>query len=164
MKVAGFFKALNMSSSGLSHQRQKLDAIAANIANANTTRTEEGGPYQRKIVISKLNKQADFKTVLNNRKLQMTTSNASHINPGLSRRHVSGKTLQVESEITNDQSPYKKIYNPSHPDADEEGYVLMPNENPLIEMVDLITASRSYEANLTVIEGFKKMAREALEL
>ena len=108
MKVAGFFKALNMSSSGLSHQRQKLDAIAANIANANTTRTEEGGPYQRKIVISKLNKQADFKTVLNNRKLQMTTSNARHINPGLSRRHVSGKSLQVESEITNDQSPYKK--------------------------------------------------------
>ncbi|MCK5075322.1 MAG: hypothetical protein KAR38_03050, partial [Calditrichia bacterium] len=126
--------------------------------------TEEGVPYQRKIVISKLNKQTDFRTVLNKRKLQMTTSNAGHINPGLNRGYVSGKTLQVESEITNDQSPYKKIYNPSHPDADEEGYVLMPNVNPLIEMVDLITASRSYEANLTVIESFKKMAREALEL
>jgi len=164
MKVSGFFTALNMSASGLRNQRQKLDAISANIANVNTTQTDEGGPYRRKVVISRLNKQVQFKDVLSQKKLQMRATSAGHINPGLSRRLSNRQALQVESDVIPDQTPFRKVHNPSHPDADADGYVLMPNVNPLEEMVEMINASRSYEANVTVIEGFKAMAKEALNL
>ncbi len=164
MKTSGFFKALNMSASGLAYQRRKLDAIAENIANVNTTRTAEGGPYRRKVVISKLNKRVGFRDVLRNTGMHMAVSDSRHIRKGNRTLLSTGDDLRVESQVVQDKTPFRKIYDPSHPDADGEGYVLLPNVNPLTEMVDLISASRGYEANLTVVEGFKKMAREALDI
>ena len=138
------FSALRISSSGLSAQRMQMDTIADNIANAETTKTSNGGPYRRKIVSfeENLNKALDSSSYKYTDKLN---------------------GVKV-SKISEDPSALKKVYNPSHPDADSEGYVMMPNVNILNEMVDLISASRAFEANVTAMSSEKQMALKALEI
>jgi flagellar basal-body rod protein FlgC len=129
---------VDVTSNALTAQKLRLDVVAQNIANAQTTRTPDGGPYQRKIV--------SFETEL----LQKTGSGP------LPSIRVSG--------ITNDTSPGQKVYNPQHPDAGPDGLVQMPNVNLAFEMVDLITASRAYEANLSVMKNARGLAQRTLTI
>lgn len=138
------FSALRISSSGLSAERLRMDLIANNIANAETTRTENGGPYRRKVVSFKENLTREL------------DKNTNRYEPKMYGVKV--------GQIREDQSPLRKVYDPSHPDADKDGYVTMPNVNILNEMVDLIAASRAFEANVTAINSEKQMALKALEI
>ncbi|BCW99513.1 MAG: flagellar basal body rod protein FlgC [Armatimonadota bacterium] len=131
--------AFDISAMGLSAQRQRLDVVAENIANVNTTRTPDGGPYRRKQVV--------FETVLAGQGL-----------PGAEPQGV------LVSEVTTDPAPPKTVYEPGHPDADERGFVTLPNVNIVDEMVDLISATRSYEANVTALNATKGMLMKALEI
>lgn len=141
-----FLSSLNISGSGLTAQKLRMDVISQNIANAEVTRTEDGTPYRRKmVVLSSLNEGSSFKDVLDN----ATTVQASGV--------------KVQS-IVEDQSDLVPVYNPSHPDANEEGYVMMPNVNTAQEMVDMLSASRAYEANITAFNATKAMALKALEI
>lgn len=164
MKISNFFTALNISSAGLKAQRKKLDIIAENIANVNTTRTKDGGPYQRQVMVTKAVQVPKFEEVLKSTRVKLRATAPGH-SSGVPRRKVltNGQDAIIPI-VQKDQTPFKKIYDPSHPDADENGYVLLPNVNPLVEMVDLINASRSYEANITVIDSFKEMAKNALDI
>ena len=136
----GVFNTLRISSSGLSAERLRMDTIASNVANVNTTRTESGGPYVRKIAVFEENlKAAKDKTSFN------------------------GNGVKV-SAIVEDTSDLKTMYDPTHPDADENGYVAMPNVNILNEMADMIAATRSYEANVDTLDANKDMYMKALEI
>jgi flagellar basal-body rod protein FlgC len=139
------FSALRISASGLSAERMRMDTIADNIANAETTRTSSGGPYIRKTV--------SFEENLD----KALNSSTNKYEDNLNGVRVS----KISKDMT---SPLKKVYDPSHPDADSEGYVMMPNVNILNEMVDLISASRSFEANVTAMDAEKQMAMKALEI
>lgn len=129
------FSALRISASGLAAERLRMDTIASNIANVSTTRGENGQPYRRKIAVFKEN----FNKELNK-------------NTGSVENNLLGvKAVGIEE----DDSPFKKVYDPSHPDADNDGYVNMPNVNILNEMADMIAATRSYEANVSAINSEK---------
>ncbi len=130
---------IDLSAGALAAQKTRLDIVAQNIANAQTTRTASGGPYQRQIV--------SFETELVRR---------SGGRSPLQTVHVSG--------ITSDRSLGQQVHNPQHPDAGPDGMVTMPNVNISYEMVDLITASRAYEANLSVVKNARNLAMKALEI
>lgn len=144
----GFFSALESSASALTAQRLRIDTISENIANVNTTRTENGTPYRRKTVI--------FEAQDGNTPFSSYLSNAS-------RQLLKSKGVRV-SRIVEDQTPFKMVYDPGHPDADENGMVQMPNVDVVTEMVNMISASRAYEANVTAINATKSMASKALEI
>ncbi|MGI5839078.1 MAG: flagellar basal body rod protein FlgC [bacterium] len=141
-----FFRAIETSASGLTAERLRMDIIANNIANVNTTRTENGGPYQRQMPVFAA--RSGFNNILSR---YLTDGNSS------------GSGVRV-TDIRVDPSPFKYVYNPTHPDADARGYVAMPNVNIVTEMVDMITASRAYEANITAINTAKSMALRSLEI
>ena len=142
------FTGMNINASGMSAERLRLDVISENIANANTTRTKEGGPYVRKNVIftEKVSTADSFGEVLN--------------------RTISGIGNGVKvTAITKDtDTDMNLVYEPSHPDADENGYVTYPNVNVVQEMTDLIDASRSYEANISAFNASKSMATKGLSI
>ena len=142
------FKAMTVSASGLTAERLRMDIISKNIANANTTRTLAGTPYRRQMAVFKEQGAGNnFETMLDKAKGNMTIGNGVEV-----------------SEVVEDQSDFKRVYNPGHPDADDEGYVLMPNVDVVTEMINLMSASRSYEANITAINSAKSMAMKALEI
>lgn len=136
-----FLLCLEISASGLYAQRKRMDVIASNLANIETTRTENGGPYRRRMVVMSTEPVEDFNSILN---------------------------LQVEGvkvdEIVEDKSPFKKVYNPAHPDADEDGYLIKPNVDLIIEMTNMIMARRTFEANLTALKSTRQLAIKALEI
>ena len=138
------FTTFDIAASALKAQRIRLNTISSNLANVETTSTPEGGPYKRKSVY--------FETA----PIRFADQLDRAMNKG-----VSG--VRVRS-ITEDTTPPKRVYNPSHPDADEQGYVAMPNIDVLKEMVDMMSATRSYEANATTIKSAKRMALKALEI
>jgi flagellar basal-body rod protein FlgC len=141
-----FFNILSVGSSGLTSQRIRQEIISSNIANASTTRTAEGGPYVRKdVVFRSANVSSKFGDVL-----------ASH----LGREQIGVKV----AEIIKDQAPPEKRFQPNHPDADAEGFVSYPNVNVIEEMINMVEATRSYEANLSVINSTKSMALGAIDL
>lgn len=150
----GFFDGYNVASSGMSAQRTRINVVSANIANAKTTHTVEGGPYKKQQVVFE-----DVLIASNNKK---TNSNdietTNSINSDLSLRGVG-----VKSIIQSDAKPVMK-YDPTHPDANEQGYVAYPDINPVIEMVDLIEAMRSYEANVTSFNTHKNIDSKTLEI
>lgn len=139
--MSGLFSAMDISASGLSAERLRMETTANNIANANTTRTENGEPYRKKSVV--------FSSM-------MEKAGRWDLASGLTGVEVVG--------IESDQSPFERVYDPSHPHRDADGYVLMPNVKVPNEMVDLITASRSYEANLRSMSMFKEMVEQSLRL
>ena len=149
-----FWDSLRIGSSALSAQRLRLDLISNNIANAETTRTDTGGPYQRQDVIFSTQGQKSFlpALVLANRK--QTEVSAEQANLG---------GVQVASIIT-DAEAGQRVYDPSHPDADKDGYVTYPNVNLVVEMTNMMSATRSYEANLSMIDAAKRMALRALDI
>lgn len=142
------FSSFNINSSGLTAQRYRMDIISQNLANANTTRTEDGTPYRRKVVtFSEKNSQTPFSRVLNS-----TTD------------RYSGTGVKVSGVYDDTWTEMVETYDPSHPDADENGYVTNPNVNIIQEMTDMIDASRAYEANSTAFNASKSMALKGLEM
>lgn len=141
-----FFSSINVSSSALSAERTRMNLISSNLANANATRTPEGGPYKRKdAVFAATPMENRF-----NRALDGATGQ---------------QVRQVEvSQIVEDQNPPRLQYDPGHPDADPQGYVAMPNVNVVEEMADMIGATRAYEANVTAVQAAKSMAMKTLEI
>jgi flagellar basal-body rod protein FlgC len=153
-----FWDSLHISESALSAQRLRLDLIANNIANVETTRTASGGPYQRKDVVFTQQGGNGFTPYFLN--LSHRSNTGSAVSAGLPE---DVKGVQVASIIT-DQTPGPKVYDPTHPDADKEGYVTYPNVNLAVEMTNMLSATRSYEANLSVITAARRMALKALEI
>ena len=138
------FKSMQINASGLSLERLKLDTISTNMANINTTRTENGDPYRRKVVLFRENLVREMKK-----------------GQGIPR--VKSEGVQVTG-VAEDQSEFKLEYNPNHPDADENGYVRLPNVNMVDEMIDLINTQRTYEANITALNTSKSILKKALEI
>ncbi len=144
-----FLDSLDIAGSGLTATRLRMDVISENIANASTTRTESGGPYRRQMVVYQSVKNHSFQQLLNS-----NVTNQSSTSKG-------GVKVQ---EIVEDQSDFTPVYNPSHPDADENGYVMMPNVDPIQEMIDMMAATRAYDLNLSAVNAIKSMASKALEI
>lgn len=142
------FGGLEISASGLTAERLRMDVAAENLANAQTTRGSDGGPYRRKSVVLEEAGGSGFGAQLNN---------------AMSRAAGSGGGVRVAG-IAEDPTPARQIYDPGHPDANDQGYVSMPNVDTVAEMVDLITASRGYEANVTAMQASKQMFTKTLEL
>lgn len=136
-----FLSALDISASGLTAQRVRMDVISQNIANADTTRTEDGGPYRRKTTVLAA-KSGSFSSYYGN---------------------AIGKGVYV-AQIGEDMSDFNYEYDPTNPDADANGYVAYPNVDETTEMVDMMSATRSYEANVTAFNATKDMALKALEI
>jgi flagellar basal-body rod protein FlgC len=137
-----FLKSLETSASGLYAQRKRMDIIAGNLSNIETTRTEEGGPYRRKMVVmSTKEMDQDFDDMFN----------------------TFVKGVQIE-EIVEDKSPFKKVFNPSHPDADKDGYLLKPNVDLIVETTNMLMARRAFEANIAAIKTTRQMVMKALEI
>ncbi len=143
-----FFNAMNVSASGLTAQRLRMDVISENIANVNTTRGKDGNPYKRKIVLFQ--------------EMTDTPPFSIHLNSAINQAKE-GYGVRA-SRIVEDETPGPKTYDPSHPDADADGYVSMPNVNMVTEMVNMISASRSYEANVTALNNNKSMLAKTLEI
>jgi flagellar basal-body rod protein FlgC len=166
MKIANSMLGFNISAKGLSIQRKKMNLISENIANADTIRTQNGEPYKRKTlnVI-----QNDF--AINNgfqlegRNIQLNVSNQNHIgNPKMGGPVMSESNDGLSFDVNVDDRKGEVVHMPEHPDADENGYVEMSNVNVITEMVEMIAATRSYEANLTALNSSKQMAKDSLEI
>lgn len=136
-----FLRLFEISSSGLYAQRKRLDVIASNLANLETTRTENGGPYRRKMVVMSTKPVEGFDQVLSSR--------------------LEGVEID---DIVEDDAPFMKVYDPGHPDADEQGYVLKPNVDLIVEITNMLVAKRNFEANVTAVKSTKQMALKALEI
>ena len=181
----GYFGALDISASGLTAQRLRMDAISQNIANVSTTHTANGGPYRRKVALfeertlppdafdSHLHSQMND-SYHNNAFHNGSYNNGSYINSKYSNGSYHGGYYQDGynsvgigvrvARIFEDSAPFKKVYEPGHPDADADGYVELPNVDVVTEMINMISASRSYEANVTSLNATKSMAMKALEI
>ena len=159
------FSGLNISSAGLSAQRKRMNAIASNLANAETTKTEKGGPYRRKMVELRAKGEHLFGTVLRQSGLRLSATNQAHMTDvpvtGQGPEQVDESIAATESE---DKTPPRMVYDPANPDAGADGYVSMPNVNIVTEMVGMMSASRSFEANVVAIEAAKTMAKDSLEI
>ncbi len=165
MKIEKLFTAFNISAMGLSAQRKKMTAIAENIANVETTKTENGTPYKRKVVLMRASPEKSFALVLRRETIGLETTNEKHFDSNGAEFIENENTVRgVKTEIVEDNSPERLVYNPEHPDADENGYVHMPNVNIIVEMVDMISATRAYEANVTAFNASKNIAKDALEI
>jgi flagellar basal-body rod protein FlgC len=145
----GFFSALDVGASALTAQRIRMDTISENIANVNTTRTDDGTPYRRKAVIFEQSNPSFSDYLSSSSKKLMGKS--------------TGGGVKVAA-IVEDNSPFKLEYDPGNPEANEDGYVEKPNVNIITEMVNMISANRAYEANITSINTTKSMAMKALEI
>jgi len=146
-----FLSSMGISASALTATRLRMDVITENIANIDTTRTENGDPYRRKFVVFQERKNnRDFASIFNRARLPLSRAET----PGGVRVLYIGK----------DMSEFKLDYNPSHPDADENGYVRLPNVEVVQEMTDMMAAYRAYEANITALNAFKDMATKTLEI
>lgn len=144
----GFFHSMNVSASGLTAQQARMDIISQNIANVDTTRTEDGTPYKRKTVLFQERTGG--------------TSFSTHFSTAMNEA-TSGNGVRV-SQVVEDKREGTKVYDPEHPDANDEGYVEKSNVNIVDEMVNMISASRSYEANVTAINTTKAMMSKTLEI
>jgi len=136
-----FLKSLEISASGLHAERKRMDVIASNLANIETTRTENGGPYRRKMVVMSPDPVQNFEEVL--------------------RSKAAG--VKIDG-IVEDDTPFIRVFDPGHPDADEQGYVLRPNVDVVVEITNMLLAKRIFEANITAIRSTKQMALKALEI
>ncbi len=164
--MAGITDALKISSHGLSVQRKKMNAAAENIANTETTRTQEGGPYRRKrVLVSQEKLQGSFSSLVREAGIRLARTNEQHLT---GKQHLVHRSVELPGvageEVQASASSYQLVHDPSHPDADQDGYVKMPDIEVVTEMVDMMAASRAYEANTVAIAAVKKMAKDALEI
>jgi len=167
----GMFRSIRISATGLHAQRVKLDVVSENLANAETTRTEEGMPYRRQ--------RASFAEQLSRRLGRLRAAlPGPRGDDGLARTHTAhfpggrlaarpaeeANGVKVAVGVAPEAADFKVVFDPASPDADPEGYVLLPNVNPITEMVDLIAATRAYEANASAVQAAKDMFTKALEI
>ncbi len=157
-----FLRALDIAGSGVTAQKQRIDVITENITNKDTTRTAQGGPYRRKLSV--FQERAGGVTNQTPFKKEWVQSEGSSFESVLSRARAKQAPGVQVVEIIEDESALVPRYDPTHPDADENGYVMMPNVDNTEEMIDLIAASRSYDANVTAFNSIKAMAVKALEI
>ncbi len=136
-----FLLSLKINAAGLYAQRRRMDVISSNLSNIETTRTAQGGPYRRKMIVMGTQPIEDFNTLYN---MQLDA-------------------VKLEG-IVEDQSPFKQSFNPSHPDANEDGYVMKPNIDLVVEMTNMVMARRAFEANLAAIKSTRQLALKALEI
>ncbi|EAK1582134.1 flagellar basal body rod protein FlgC [Campylobacter jejuni] len=159
-----YLSDFDISGYGLSAQRFRMNVISSNIANANTTRTAEGGPYRRREVIFKA---TDFDKLLNEQ-INKDNNFLKYENPldDPSSPEEAKPAIQsvVVDKVVRDDKDFRMKYDPSHPDANAEGYVAYPNVNPVIEMADLIEATRAYQANVSAFTSAKTIAQSAIDL
>ncbi len=151
----GFFDGYNVATSGMSAQRTRINIVSANIANAQTTHTAEGGPYKKQNVVFQ-------EMVLQAQEKQKTSTNNS-LNQDASQEALKLRGVGVKSIVESEAQPVMR-YEPQHPDANEQGYVAYPDINPVVEMVDLIEAMRSYEANATAFQTHKTIDTKTLDI
>ena len=146
MSVVAFLNSIDISGSALTAQRLRMDVISQNIANASTTRTAAGEPYRRRVAVFSERGGIPFQSYLDD------------------ATEASGGGGVVVSAIATDMSDFKSEYDPDHPDADADGYVQYPNVDEVTELVDMMAATRAYEANITALNATKNMALKALEI
>lgn len=166
MQIRGLFSSIDISATGLNAQRRRMDSIAENIANVNTTRTPEGGPYRRRIsVFSEAPIQANAVRLSEDRvnRLDLESSDPSHLRPFATMLDENQFSGVKRSEVRDTSDP-EYYYDPTHPDANEFGYVAKPKINIITEMVEMIAATRNYEANVSAIESAKGMAKRAMDI
>jgi flagellar basal-body rod protein FlgC len=137
-----FFTSFKICGTGLSAQRAKMDVITSNLANVNTTSTPEGGPYKRKII----------------------SFTAEPLKAGFDKALEDAVRMVKVNQVIEDKEGFKRIFDPAHPDADKDGFVTLPNVNVMLEMADMITASRTYEACATAFDAAKNMAVTAMNI
>ena len=148
-----FFNSMDISATGLTLQRLRMDIISQNIANVDTTRTEDGGPYKRKtVLVQEKQNTKSFADYLSDK-----------VNPAAAGSTSIGSGVKAV-KIVEDETEGTKVYDPTHPDADAEGYVTKPNVNTVTEMVNMISANRSYEANITALNTTIDMINKALSI
>lgn len=156
--------ASKISGTALAAHRTKLNVIAENLANVDTTRTREGGPYRRKMVVFKAEDIDSFKNVVEKKQLKQDQWEFSPIEFDSEKKPDKGTGVKVD-RIIRSQEDFRLVYNPAHPDADPEtGYVRMPNVDHLTEIADMLVAKRSYEASTTALSATKDMILKALEI
>ena len=160
------FDTLDISATGLSAQRRKMTAIASNIANVDTTRTDEGGPYKRRrVVMLEAQKLTKFSTMLERHASRMQRTDGKHMLEGEPRPdEIFVGSGVLSQEVREEPLKPRLVYDPNHPDAREDGYVVYPDINVVTEMVDMIASSRAYEANATVLSAAKDMVNRSLEI
>jgi len=144
-----FFHSMNMSTTGLTVNRLQMNVISSNLSNANTTRTENGEPYRRRLLHLRTKAVEDFQSVLDGEVRDKNKDTFYGVNV---------------DKIDKDMTPFRKVYNPGHPHADKQGFVSMPNVNVMLEMANLVIAKRSYDANVSAMKAAKNMALKALEI
>ena len=156
------FASFDISGQGMSVQRMRLSATARNIANANTTKGPLGKPYQREVVAVRAIPGSPFEEEWSTQ-IALNRTNSEHAPNAQPGTYPPDYSVLKAMTVT-DNAPPRMVYDPSHPDADEKGYVMMPNINIVTEMVEMISAQRAFEANTGVIDSAKNMARDSLDI
>lgn len=165
MKIGDNFLGFGISAKGLSIQRKKMNLIAENLANGNTVRTEDGKPVNRKILTVK-QKDMPFNDTFNDMKstIKLASTNSNHITSPSTFEINTPQKNGLEFNVKDDTTQGDIVYMPEHPDANKDGYVQLSNINTINEMIDMIAATRSHEANLTAFNSSKQMAKDSLEI
>jgi len=165
LKIGDNFLGFGISAKGLSIQRKKMNLIAENLANGNTVRTEDGKPVNRKILTVK-QKDMPFNDTFNDMKstIKLASTNSNHITSPSTFEINTPQKNGLEFNVKDDTTQGDIVYMPEHPDANKDGYVQLSNINTINEMIDMIAATRSYEANLTAFNSSKQMAKDSLEI
>ncbi len=164
--MADMLNSIDISARGLTVQRQKMNTVAENMANAETTATREGGPYRRKRVLVEAEQvPGGFSGELQRANTKLATTHGSHRQGKVTQIGHRQQLTAADPEVVQDPaSSFRLVYDPSHPHADTDGYVKMPDVDIVTEMVDMMLASRAYEANTSAISTAKKMINDALEI
>ena len=156
------FASFAISGQGMSVQRMRLSATANNIANANTTKGVDGKPYEREVVVVRAIPNSPFDEELDTQ-IGMSKTDSSHAPTAKAGTYPPDYNV-LKAKSARDNTPPRLVYDPSHPDADEKGYVKYPNVNIVTEMVEMISAQRAFEANTSVIDSAKNVARDSLDI
>jgi len=164
MRIGKIFSAIDISASGLGLQRKRMNAIASNLANIDSI-GPDGKPYQRQEVRAAPGKPVTFAEEINNQLIPLVTADQNHIANLSGNFAPSDYTVrEVAGKVVSDPSATKTVYDPSNPDADKDGYVTEPKINAVTEMVDMISATRSYEANVTAINASKNIIKDSFDI
>ncbi len=165
MKIGNSFFGFDISAKGLTIQRKRMNLIAENLANGNSVRTEDGQPIKRK-VLNVVQKRSNFITQLQDisNTIRINTTNENHISRPIENSGIKAPDSDMIIRVQEDQTKGDVVYMPEHPNADQNGYVEMSNINTVNEMIDMIAATRSYEANLTALNSSKQMIKDSLEI
>ncbi len=161
--MENIFSIFHIAGQGLAVQRLRLKTVAKNIANAEVTKTQSGGPYRREVVIVRAIEPKPFIEHLKTQ-IALHTSQRNHFTDFWSQQQDQQAMTTLRARIAKDATPPRMVYAPTHPDANAEGYVAFPNVNVVTEMVEMIAAERGFEANTAVISATKNIARDAIEI